>query len=75
MKGICVSQSKNIKFEEYKNSLDGEKYQSQGDNHIIRSNNYEMVLQQIKKSIFSIFDDKRNYLNDNKICQVIESKV
>ena len=44
-KGISKSQSKNIKFEEYKKCLDGEEYQQECDNYIIRSNNHQMVLQ------------------------------
>ena len=35
-KGISKSQSKNIKFEEYKKCLDGEDYQQEGDNYFIR---------------------------------------
>ena len=38
------------------------------DIYIIRSINHEMVLQKLKKSTFSIFDDKRCYKNN------IESK-
>ena len=50
LKGISKSQSKNIKFEEYKKCLDGEEYQQECDNYIIRSINHEMVLQEIKKN-------------------------
>ena len=64
LKGISKSQSKNIKFEEYKKCLDGEKYQHECDNYIIRSINQEMVLQKAKKSTLSIFDDKRCYINN-----------
>ena len=45
LKGISNSQSKNIKFEEYKDRLDGEEYQRECNNYIIRSINHEMVLQ------------------------------
>ena len=69
LKGISKSQSKNIKFEEYKKCLDGEDYQQECDNYITRSNNHEMVLQKLKKSTLSIFDDKRCYINN------IESKL
>ena len=31
---------------------------------IIRSINHEMVLQKVKKSTLSIFDDKRCYINN-----------
>ena len=68
LKGISKSQSKNFKFEEYKKCLDGEDYQQECDNYIIRSINHEMVLQKVKKSTLSIFDDKRCYINN------IESK-
>ena len=64
LKGISKSQSKNIKLEEYKKCLDGEDYQQECDNYIIRSINHEMVLQKIKNSTLSIFDDKRCYINN-----------
>ena len=63
LKGISKSQSKNIKFEEYK-KRDGEEYQRECDNYIIRSINHEMILQKVKKSTLSIFDDKRCYINN-----------
>ena len=68
LKGVSKSQSKNIKFEEYKKCLDGEEYQQECNNYIIRSTNHEMVLQEVKKATLSIFDDKRCYINN------IESK-
>ena len=49
IKGISKSQSKHIKFEEYKKCFDGEEYQRECDNYIIRSINHEMVLQEVKK--------------------------
>ena len=64
LKGISKAQSKNIKFEEYKKCLDGEEYQRECNNYIIRSINHEMVLQEVKKSTLSIFDDKRCYINN-----------
>ena len=64
LKGISKSQSKNIKLEENKKCLDGEEYQQDCDNYIIRSINHEMVLQKVKKSTLSIFDDKRCYINN-----------
>ena len=64
LKGISKGQSKNIKFEEYYNCLFGRKYQQECDNYILRSINHEMVLQKIKKSTLSIFDDKRCYINN-----------
>ena len=68
IKGISKSQSKHIKFEEYYNCLFGNEYQKECNNYIIRSINHEMLLQEVKKSTLSIFDDKRCYLNN------IESK-
>ena len=68
LKGISKSQSKNIKFEEYYNCLFGKEYQRECNNYIIRSINHEMVLQKVKKSTLSVFDDKRCYINN------IESK-
>ena len=66
LKGISKSQSKHIKFEEYKKCLDGEEYQHECDKYIIRSIIHEMVLQKVKKSTLSIFDDKRCYINNIK---------
>ena len=63
MKCISKSQSKNFKVEEYKKCLYGEKYQRECNNYIIRSINHEMVLQEVKKSTLSFFDDKRCYIN------------
>ena len=48
LKGISKSQSKNIKFQEYKNCLDGKEYQRECENFIIRSINHEMHLQEVK---------------------------
>ena len=64
LKGISKSQSKNIKFQEYKKCLYGEEYQRECNNYIIRSINHEMHLQEVKKSTLSIFDDKRCYINN-----------
>ena len=64
LKGISNSYSKNIKFNEYKKCLDGEEYQYECDNYILRSINHEMVLRKVKKSTLSIFDDKRCYINN-----------
>ena len=68
LKGVSKSQSKDINFEEYKKCLDGEEYQRECNNYIIRSINHEMILQEVKKPTLSIFDDKRCYIN------IIESK-
>ena len=64
LKGISKNQSKNIKFEEYKKCSDGENFQSECNNYVLRSINHEMHLQEIKKSTLSIFDDKRCYINN-----------
>ena len=45
IKGISKSQSKHIEFEEYKKCLDGEEYQRECKNYILRSINHEMHLQ------------------------------
>ena len=66
LKGISKSYSKNIKFEEYKKCLDGEKYENECDNYILISISHEMYLQTIKNSSLSIFDDKKNYLSNIK---------
>ena len=40
--------------------------QQECDNYILRSINHEMILQKVKKSTLSIFDDKRCYINNIK---------
>ena len=65
LKGVSESQSIHIKFEEYKKCVDGEDYQKECDNCIIRSLNHEMYLQEIKISTLFLFDDKRCYVNNN----------
>ena len=66
LKDVGKSQSKHIKFEEFKNCLDGEDYQKECENYIFRSNNYGMYLQEVKKSTLSLFDDKRCYLKETE---------
>ena len=61
--GISKLQSKHINFEEYEKCLDGEEYQRDCNIYIPRSINYEMHLQEIKKTTLSIIDDKRCYIN------------
>ena len=46
--------------------MDGEEYESECENYILRSVNHWMYLQKIKKSSLSIFDDKGNYLSNIK---------
>ena len=62
LKGISRPYSKNIKFDEYKKCLDGEEYQQECDNYIIRSLNREMYLQLLQKSTLSLLNDKRCYI-------------
>ena len=64
LKGISKSQSRNIKFEEYYNCLFGRENQYECDIYILRSVKLDMVLQKVKKSALSIFDDKRCYINN-----------
>ena len=46
--------------------MDGEKYQWECKNYLLRSINHEMYLQEVKKSTLSIFDDKRCYINETE---------
>ena len=64
LKGISKSQSRNIKFEEYKICLDGEESENICSNYILKPINHDMYMQEIIKSTLSIFDDKRNYLDN-----------
>ena len=64
LKGISKSQSKNIKFVENKICLDGEELENECVNCILKSINHDMYMQGIKKTTLSIFDDKRNYLDN-----------
>ena len=66
LKGISKSQSKHIEFEEYYNCLFDGEHQRECSNYIIRSINHEMVLQEVKKSTLSHFDDKRCYINETE---------
>ena len=66
IKSISKSQSKHIKFEEFKKCLDGEEYQRDCNNYLLRSINHEMQLQETKKSTLSLFDHKRCYINKIK---------
>ena len=69
LNGISKSQSKHIKFEEYCNCLGGRKYKKGSNNYILRSINREMHLQETKKSMLSLFDDKRCFINETQILQ------
>ena len=63
LKGVCKSQSKNIKFEDYKKCLGGSDYKQECDNYSIRWINLKMYLQRKQKSALSPFDGKRCYIN------------
>ena len=62
LKSISNSQSKHNKFEEFKKCFDGEEYQIECDNYILRCIYHEMYLQLVQKSTISLFDDKRCYI-------------
>ena len=66
LKAISKSQSKIIKFEEYKFCLGGEENGNICSNYIVRSLNHEMYLQLLQKSTLSLFDDKRCYINNKE---------
>ena len=66
LNGISKSQSKNIKFEDYKVCLEGEENENVCSNYILKSINHEMYMQEIIKPTLSIFDDNRNYLDEIK---------
>ena len=59
LKGISQSQSKHIKFEEYKKSLDGENCQRESNKYILRSFNHEMYHQEVKNRhyLYSMIND------------------
>ena len=66
LKGSSKSQSKHIKFGEYKKVIDGNEYQEECDNCILKSVNHEMYFQKIKKSTPPLFDDIRCYLTETE---------
>ena len=60
LKGVSKSQTKHIKFEEYRKCLDGADYQREFNNYFLRSINHEMYLQQVKKNqryLYSMIND------------------
>ena len=67
LQGISKTQTKHIKFEEYKKSLDAEEYQRECNIYLLRSINHDMYLQKVNKFTLSISDDKRCYINYNEI--------
>ena len=66
MKGFSKSHSQKNKFEEYYNCLFGGKSQRECDKCLTRSLNHEMYLQRVRKSLLSLFDDKRCYVNETE---------
>ena len=66
LKGISKSQSKKFKFQEYYNCLFGKKFIRSCENYSLRQINHDMKMQKVNKTALSIFDDKRNYLNNIK---------
>ena len=64
LKVFSNSQTKNIKFGEYKICLVGEENVNECDNYILKSINHDMHLQKLRKTKLSSFDDKRNYINN-----------
>ena len=66
LKRVSKSYSENIKFDEYKKCLDGEEYQEECDNYLLRPLNHELYLQKIKKSMLSLFDGTRCYIKNKE---------
>ena len=66
LKCVSKSQSKHIKFEKYKNCLQGKEYQRECDKHLLRSINHEMFLQKVRKSVLALLDDTRCYESNIK---------
>ena len=55
LKRFSISQSKHIKFEDYKKCLNGEEYQRECKNYIVKSIDHETYLQQLKKLFIICF--------------------
>ena len=66
LKGISNSQTKHIRFEEYKNCLFGEDYERECDKYNFWSIIHEKFLQKVYESTLSIFDDKRCYRKETE---------
>ena len=66
LKGISKAQSKKIKFEQFEICLDAEELENECINYILKSSNHDMYMQGIKKTTLSIYDDKKNYLDNIK---------
>ena len=59
LKSFSKSQRKNFKLEDYKKCLEGETYQEECENYILRSVNHEMYLPKVKNLhyLFSMKND------------------
>ena len=55
VKSLSKWQSKHFTFEEHKKCLDGEDYQRECTNYILKSFDHEMHLQKLKKYIHYLF--------------------
>ena len=55
-----------LNLRKIKKCLDGEEYEKECDNYILRTLNHEMYLQEIKKSSLSTCHDKRCYINESE---------
>ena len=66
LKGVCKSQSKSIKFEEFRNCLEGSAHREECENYKILSINHEMYLLPILKSTLPPLDEKRCCVNKIK---------
>ena len=64
LKGVSKSQSKNNKFEEYRNCLHGKKYQEECKKYILRSIIHEIHLQELKISSVIYIILKLNHGNN-----------
>ena len=65
-KGICKGHKKEIPFDQYYKCFKKETYDKQCEQFCIRSHDHEIYLQQITKKSMSLFDDKREYINETK---------
>ena len=61
LKGLSKVSAKNITIKDYEKTLN-ENSTSEHSNYVLRSDNHQMYLQEIKKSTLNASDDKRYYL-------------
>ena len=59
VKGVCISQSKKFRIEEFEKCLGGKDCPKECDKNLMRSINNEMYLQRVLKCTLSSFDDNR----------------